>query len=668
MNPKTYVIKKENKEDFRVCNQTYLKQAIIDEPKHNACWDANLHKDGTLYFSVCSEHTNHEYAKLYKYEFESNKATECFYTKDFLLKSDRYLRDSKFHTSIHFKPDGKLIMVTHSTDKSPCHPVWLPYSFVSNPWEGFPGGELMEYDPATGKVELLGIPAPRESIYGAVYSPKDDAYYMLGWIRGHLYRYDCKERKCKDLGQVSEYRSYRIVLGPDENLYFSTKSGYLMRYNVDKQKIENLNFRLPCDKTEKGRTLAYTYMGPCVTGPDGRLYTTGNNTSILTAYDVNTDKGEIVGDLIPADDYIDIDDGHTFVAGMDFDKYGVLWYSTMTFRKMEDEHYKAPSGLLRWDIMNGKKPEFLGLFGTPERVQTYTDSLFVDKERDILYSASTNHSFGSPDIIAIDLKEFRNVMYEKGPISEDMLAQYPAHPDYHEFAEHWQNVKILIAEYAANVQAKSIIPTRLWTEFDDDNIKDAYVRTIRFKDNDTVEGICGIDILYRFTISDGKIISLTKTDNTDALLKNEVSTIDESILPHYPGRQWRRSVTCECDWTNGAKIVGTQDGFLAKINSDGSVYSIGPAICQGPVRDICSDLNTGVLYGVGGDEEDIGNVFKYTDKEGLKYLGYMNCDRIDDNAGTCANFILTSIAISPDGKKIAVGSGDRLSTVYILEM
>jgi len=203
MNPKTYVIKKENKEDFRVCNQTYLKQAIIDEPKHNACWDANLHKDGTLYFSVCSEHTNHEYAKLYKYEFESNKATECFYTKDFLLKSDRYLRDSKFHTSIHFKPDGKLIMVTHSTDKSPCHPVWLPYSFVSNPWEGFPGGELMEYDPATGKVELLGIPAPRESIYGAVYSPKDDAYYMLGWIRGHLYRYDCKERKCKDLGQVS---------------------------------------------------------------------------------------------------------------------------------------------------------------------------------------------------------------------------------------------------------------------------------------------------------------------------------------------------------------------------------------------------------------------------------------------------------------------------------
>lgn len=140
----SYTVTQSNPETFRIINQKYVKQAIIDEPKHNACWDANLSPDGTLYFSVCSEHTNHEFAKLYKYEFETNTATECFYTKDFLLKSDRYLRDSKFHTSIDFKPDGKLIMVTHSTDKSPCHPVWLPLSFVSNPWEGFPGGELME--------------------------------------------------------------------------------------------------------------------------------------------------------------------------------------------------------------------------------------------------------------------------------------------------------------------------------------------------------------------------------------------------------------------------------------------------------------------------------------------------------------------------------------------
>ncbi len=142
MKPITYTIHQGNSEDFRMINQQFVRQTIVNEPKHNACWDARLAPYGTLYFSICSEHTNHEYAKLYRYDFSENKASECFYTRDYLLKSDRYLRDSKFHTSINFKPDGKLIMVTHSTDNSAEYPVWLPYSFVSNPWKVFRGASL----------------------------------------------------------------------------------------------------------------------------------------------------------------------------------------------------------------------------------------------------------------------------------------------------------------------------------------------------------------------------------------------------------------------------------------------------------------------------------------------------------------------------------------------
>ncbi|MBR2377051.1 MAG: hypothetical protein IKA85_04645 [Clostridia bacterium] len=668
MQDKKYIIRQGVKEDFYMMNQTGVKQVIINEPNHNACWDANLSKDGILYFSVCSEHTHHEFAKLYKYEFDKNQATECFYTRDFLLKSDRYLRDSKFHTSINFKPDGKLIMVTHSTDKSPCHPAWLPCSFVSNPWEGFPGGELMEYDPKTGKVELFGIPAPRESIYGAVYSPKDDAYYMLGWIRGHLYRFDCKTRKSKDLGQASEYRSYRIVLGPDQNLYFSTKSGHMMRYNVDLQKIEDLGVRIPCDKTHKGKVQPFTYMGPCVTGPDGRLYTTGNYTSLLSAYDIKTGKMEVVGDLVPADDFTDLDDQHTFVAGMDFDKDGVLWYSTMSFRAMEDEHFKVPAGFFRWDFLRGKKPEYLGIFGTATRVQTYTDSLMIDKERDILYSASTNHSYGSPDIIAVDLKKYRENMYEKGEICRDMLVYAPGHEEFHPFAEHWQDIKIKIAKYAANVKAKHISPVRLWDKFSQTNILNAKVKGIAFVDDNTVEGICGDTENYLFTIKDGKFDSVKLA--TDADVNRIIKTKPENVenLPCYPGRPWRANVTCECEWLDGSKIVGTEDGFIAKIRKDGTIYSIGPAICQGPVRDICADVKTGVCYGVGGDVEDMGNVFKYTEEKGLEYLGFMCCDVADNDVGVCANFVLSSIAISPNGKKLAVGAMDRLACAYVLDM
>ena len=668
MEQRKYIIHQGNADDFRIMNQTGVKQFITDEPLHNACWDANLSEDGTLYFSVCSEHTSHEFAKLYRYDYAANKAEECFYTKDLLLKSDRYLRDSKFHSCISFKPDGKLIMVTHSTDKSPCHPAWLPYSFVSDPWEGFPGGELMEYDPKTGKVELLGIPAPRESIYGGVYSPKDDAYYMLGWMRGHLYRYDCKARKCRDLGQASEYRSYRIVLGPDQNVYFSTKSGFLMRYNVTEQKIEDLKVRIPCDKTEKGKTQPFTYMGPCITGPDGRLYTTGNYTSLLSAYDINTGKLQIVGDLIPADDLIDMEDQHSFVAGMDFDKDGVLWYSTMSFRVMEDEHYKVPSCLFRWDILKGGKPEFLGLFGTETRVQTYTDSFIIDKKRDILYSVSTNHSYGSPDVIAIDLSKFRKNMYERGVQCRDMLVYAPGYEEYHPFAEHWQDIKIKIAKYSANLKAEHISPVRLWDRFSDGDILNAAVKGLRFKDCRTVEGICGSKELFFFVIKDGILTELrpATASETNDILKPKPAARDG--MPHYPGRQWRADVTCECRWTDGAVLVGTADGFLAKIDKDGKVFSLGPAICQGPVRDLCSDPERGIAYGVGGDTEDIGNVFRYTNGGGLEYLGYMCCDVADNDVGVCASFVLSACALSPDGRYLAVGACDRLSCVYICKM
>ncbi len=660
MSNTTYIIHQGNPEDYRVINQSGVKQAFTDEPLHNACWDANLSPDGTLYFSVCSELTTHEYAKLYKYDFDTNTVKECFYTKDYFLKSDRYIRDSKFHTSIQFKPDGKLIMVTHTTDKAPQHIAWLPLSFVSNPFEGFAGGELLEYDPKTGKVDLFGIPAPRESIYGAVYSPYDDAYYMLGWMRGHLYRFDCKTRKVRDLGQATEYRSYRIVLGPDENVYFSTKSGFMMRYNVHTQRFEDLDARIPCDKTHKGWKFPYTYLGPCATGPDGRLYVTGNNTDILSALDPKTGKIEAVGKLFPSDLLCDDEGQHGFVSGMDFDRDGVLWFATMSFRYDEGEYFKVPSMLGRWDFRNGNAPEILGVFGTVERAQTMTDNLIVDKERDILYSVSTNHNYNSPDVIAIDLSEFRKAMHIKGDICRDDLIYAPGTQEYKPFADSWHDTKVKIAKYAPNIKAEKIQPVRLWREFSTPEFSEMPVCKLWFTDENTVEGICGKEKYCRFVIRDGVLEELTPIDG---FVKEECESI--ANLPSYPGRQWRANAVCKCDWTNGAQLAATEDGMLARVNKDGSVYSIGPAIAQGPVRDICSSTRAGVAYGVGGDPDDVGNLFSYTEKEGLKYLGVTICDRADDEIGTCASFYPTCCAVSESGERVAVGVGDRLSCVYI---
>jgi hypothetical protein len=387
---------------------------------------------------------------------------------------------------------------------------------------------------------------------------------------------------------------------------------------------------------------------------------------LLSRYDVNTGKIEVVGDLIPADDLTDLDDQHSFVAGMDFDKDGVLWYATMSFRAMEDEHYKVPACFFRWDIKNEKNPEFLGLFGTSNRVQTYTDSFMIDKKRDILYSVSTNHSFGSPDVIAIDLKKFRENMYEKGEICKDMLVYAPGHEEYHEFAEHWQDIKIKIAKYSANFKAKKISPVRLWNKFSNTNIDNAKIKGLAFIDNDNIEGICGETENFYFLIKNGKLQSIRNATNIEVerIVKTTPKNIDG--LPFYPGRQWRAIASAECDYIGDSKLIGTQDGFLVKVRKDGSVYSIGPAICQGPIRALCS--NNGVCYGVGGDEEDIGNVFKYTEEKGLEYLGFTCSDAPDNDVGVCANFILSSIAISPNGKKLVIGAMDRLACAYVCDI
>lgn len=335
---------------------------------------------------------------------------------------------------------------------------------------------------------------------------------------------------------------------------------------------------------------------------------------------------------------------------------------------MEDEHYKVPSGLYRWDIFGGKKPEFLGLFGTKDRVQTYTDSFIIDKERDILYSVSTNHSYGSPDLIAIDLSGFRNVMYEKGEVCEDMLIYAPGYPEYHPFAEHWQSVKEQIAKYAPGFRANKITPVRLWKEFSGADINNARVTGLRFIDNNTLKILCGDKEKFVVTVKDGKILSIKTACNEE--IKDIIKIIPEpeAQMPYYPGRQWKCAVSAMCEWTDGSKLVGTEDGFLAIICKGKKVYSLGPAICQGPVRGLCSDLKAGVAYGVGGDVEDVGNIFKYTDEEGLSYLGCMICDTADNDVGVCANFVLSSCALSPDGTKLAIGAMDRLSCVYICDI
>ena len=86
--------------------------------------------------------------------------------------------------------DGRIITATHTTSPSPKHPTWMPYEYANHQWEGYPGSDILIYDPATGVVENKGTLSPYDTIYGGTYCPKTGDYFCTTWMRGTGYVYN----------------------------------------------------------------------------------------------------------------------------------------------------------------------------------------------------------------------------------------------------------------------------------------------------------------------------------------------------------------------------------------------------------------------------------------------------------------------------------------------
>jgi hypothetical protein len=143
---------------------------------------------------------------------------------------------------------------------------------------------------------------------------------------------------------------------------------------------------------------------------------------------------------------------------------------------------------------------------------------------------------------------------------------------------------------------------------------------------------------------------------------------DGSIaLPSVTGRQYLAKPSAVIDWNGGRTIVGTKDGLLAIVDH-ADVFSLGNAAPYGPVRCLCANAAKTRLWGTAGDEEDLGTVFYYDDNAGLRQLGFVIYNIHGYFDGPSASNILSSIAVSPDERFVAVGGADRLGAVHIADL
>ena len=739
----------EDPNKFRLINQAGVRM-VVDPGKtgYPGSWDMNVSPfDGTVYISMCYEGGHGAHSRLVAYNYEKDESKVVMKVENLTLPPKRQLPHSKLHEAIDFLPDGRLIATTHSTDRAMHHPEWMPFAHVDHVYEGFPGSAILVYDPKTGESRNLGIPAPRESIYGACYDVRHNAYYMIGFMRGHVYRYSLDDCTVKDLGKAAEVYCYRLHRGPDGHIYGMTKSGFLFRINVDKEEIEDLHWRMPAFPDNFVNNTWYRYMSQAHDVSDHEFVFTSTATECMYLFDTDTLKVTCLGKRCPVDYVNDFEIDPWCLDEFCVDKYGVLWYSMAGWMidKPRDEFFRGPNPriLVRWDFRNEPKPEILGLIGTQQHNYSGSSVLCLDKERDIFYclgaSSPVNGASGpsGATLFCLNLAEFRPHMHQPGPIWEQKMEVKPYSEE--EVAEikkkaaeppEWAGEEVSGKNPFAYVPLSHVVPIRLWrtvAAIPGARIEDSAVRGLAWDDEGNIHGYCGekenkyyfklvprktayfaskaeadacqdvmvwrsilkarinereengkwaIDVPLAFSyvvdtfveadaLTVGQAKWLEKNQQPQPAVLPEGAIAEGQRLPEVSGRRYLANVTAVATLGDGRIAVGTQDGLFATLK-DGNVFSYGNAAPMGPVRCMCVTADGKKIYGTAGDVEDMGTMFTFDDTQGLRQFGLINYNSPGYMDGPTAANVLSAIAVSPDGQKLAVGGADRIGSVHIL--
>ncbi len=642
---------------YEMIPQRGVRQCFIDAPGFNAAWDYKISPDGRHYIPLCAEGTFPEYVKLYEYLPASNEMRRCFDLETAIVTYPRTIRPSKIHTSINFMPDGKLIMTTHTTASAPTHPRWMPEAYYGHVWEGFHGSNVLIYDPASGHVEDLGIPVPRDTIYGAAYEPSTRSLYFTTYFRGHAYRFDLDDRSVTDFGQCTEFGAYYMFRASDGQIYFSTRSGGFWRINARLREPEYLGIEFP---REGDRSRCHNVMAYADNGPDGRLYFCTHHGRRILAYDPGTNELSTLGYSVPEELRAAYPDGMVF--GMAFDRYGKLWYGLDA----------GGVRLCRMDVTLPDTPvQDFGLAGTPERGHMCFENLFI--RDDVLYASDSNHANDAPGILTVDLAALREDAGLPREQSRDVGlylrngdgALYPG--DLERDAQPYLKAREM---EKGDSEASRANPhafgrgrhwvAKLWKHV---GIPGSSVTAAAYD----VEGraIAYTEGGLRITTHDGAVLHAEPGEAPAAKpLPGELEKVE---LPAYPGRQYLARATAACRLADGSILAGTRDGFLALVR-DGHVFRLG-AVCEGgEIHALTATPDGKAAYGVAGDRDSLGMVFSFDPERGAEMLGHLYFEDGEGPDGTGVSSEPVCIAVSPDGHRVAIGVRDRLGCLYEYEI
>ena len=674
-NPYT-VMKEKPAEFFHLIPQTGVTHIhCTQDPEHNAVWDMAVSPEGRVFFSACGESYLALFARLYEYDHANKKVIRHFALDDKIIMNKTALHTSKFHTAMSFIGDGRILSATHTTSPAPSHPTWMPYEYADHPYEAYQGSELVEYNYNTGEVKGLGVISPHDTVYGGTYDPKNGDYLCITWMRGTAYVYNIHTGENRCLGQLSDSHTSRTWLLSDGHIYGTTYSGAMFRYNTDIRDIEWLGVNasgLIRHAVEKDGMWYFT-TGPCSVPGRGQM---------LYAYNMKTREITEVGRPVPKAEPIRENAEIFYNAyGMAMDSKGRLWYGCQTY--IPELRYVGDR-LYMWDFLKGKEPVDCGFMGTPKRTLSISAEMrIVDDVLIISDGNHTSHEETLCGILAIDLDKFVPALETEErifshdyinylPYPEKCLEYYPK-DDLEEclakFDKFYNETIKYFLQFHIDNTVHYPFPHRcgasVWQKVGREN---AIVREIRWTGDNTLSFWGGNTETYRADCtvdSQGDVhMDAIFADKLPRInrLKADVSGIR---LPCIPGRRYIADAEASVQMPNGSILAGTHDTMLAKI-TNGKVFSLGQVCSAGGIHqlDIAPD---GTVWGIAGHKEGTGQLFTYDDEKGVELLGKIP-EAFAENGRNVALFRPTTLAVSPDGKYLAVGGEDEMGGIVVLTL
>ncbi|HRU23778.1 MAG TPA: hypothetical protein P5569_07515 [Candidatus Latescibacteria bacterium] len=221
-----------------------------DVPVSDSCWSLSTGPDGRIYIAVCSEGLGGVSVYIARYNDETDRL-------DYLVDASKETNDPPdsgraTQCKIHYcfcpsRHDGILYAATHLSGPALGDFLYSPWADWNDPRKAFRGSALMAFDTKTDAVLWWDTIAPREGARCMALDEERGKLYCITYPRDHFVVYDITTRSRRDLGRIGAINSQIVFTDRKGRAYTSSDMGQLVRYDPDRDRLEEIPAYLPCE-------------------------------------------------------------------------------------------------------------------------------------------------------------------------------------------------------------------------------------------------------------------------------------------------------------------------------------------------------------------------------------------------------------------------------------